>query len=114
MCSLKSEHLTEKLINYKRNANTLLHYGDRNQISYSQEEIHAWTNKRKERLLSLLDQWHKRYTIECRTVSKNQEVPANFSGYSAARMADLNSCYSALPLTDNENDNAATFDIAII
>ena len=36
---MRNEYLTEQLLHFKYNANTMLQYGDRNQIDYPRAEI---------------------------------------------------------------------------
>ena len=47
-------HLTEQLLHFKYNADTMLQHGDRNQIDYPRTEILSWTRARKSGLLNLL------------------------------------------------------------
>ena len=41
--SMRNAHLTEQLLHFKYNADTMLQYGDRNQIDYPRAEIQSWT-----------------------------------------------------------------------
>ena len=50
----RNEHLTEQLLHFKYNADTMLQHGDRNQIDYPRTEILSWTRARKSGLLNLL------------------------------------------------------------
>ena len=47
--------LTDRLLHYKQNADALLHYGDRNWILQSDQEIGSWTDRGKRGMLKVLD-----------------------------------------------------------
>ena len=52
---IRNGHLTEQLLHFKYNADTMLQYGDRHQIDYPYAEILSWTRTRKGGLLMLLN-----------------------------------------------------------
>ena len=84
--SMRNAHLTEQLLHFKYNADTMLQYGDRNQIDYPRAEIQSWTRARKSGLLKLLKRWHKRYLVEQLLETKGQRSLTTF-GFTACHEA---------------------------
>ena len=85
-CQRANAHLTEQLLQYKYNADTMLQYGDRNQIDYPRAEILSWTRARKSGLLKLLNRWHKRYLVAqlLETTGQRSLTAFGFTAYHAA------------------------------
>ena len=73
--------LTERLINYKRKASTLLHHHDRHHINYREDTITSWEHKRKYRLLKILDGWHQKFKAETNASMKNQKSLLDYAGF---------------------------------
>ena len=73
--------LTEKLLHYKRNASTLLHYGDRSWISQQDGEIDSWSVFRKRDMLRILDSWHRQYLAEQNARDGGQRSLLDFPGF---------------------------------
>ena len=94
---IKSIHLSEELMRFRNNSSTLLHYTDQNQIDYPDEVIHSWTRSKKEKLLTLLKRWHKRFLIEQITKPKGQKALTDFGGYTVARVVISDSDSSVCP-----------------
>ena len=76
MCGIPDEShnelLTEQLLHFKHNADTMLQYGDRNQIDYPRAEILSWARARKSGLLNLLKRGHKQYLVKTMMQTRGQ------------------------------------------
>ena len=79
-------HLSEQLLHFKCNADSMLCYGDRNLIDHLQAETLSWTRARKSGLLRLLKRWHKQYRVETLLATKDQKSLTKF-GFSVERTA---------------------------
>ena len=44
---MRNKHLTEQLLHFKYNSDTMLQCGDRNQSNYPRAEILSWTRAQK-------------------------------------------------------------------
>ena len=73
--------LTDKLLHYKRNASTLLHYGDRSWILQQDSEIDSWSVFRKRDMLRILGSWHRQYLAEQSARSEGQRSLLDFPGF---------------------------------
>ena len=78
------EHLNEQLLDFKCNADSMLHYGDRSQIDCPKAEIPSWTRARKSRLLNFLHRWNNKFLAEALLATRGQRSLLNF-GFTAER-----------------------------
>ena len=83
---IHNDHLSGQLLHFKHNADSMLHYGDRNQIDYLRAEILSWTRTRKGSLLRLLKRLHKQYQVETLLATKGQKSLTKF-GFNVERTA---------------------------
>ena len=85
---LEDEAWTAQLLEYKRNQNKLLHYGDRYLIDYPRGIIQSWDRKRKKSLLAKLQRLHKQFLRECKHASEQQRTLTSFPGYDLLNSVD--------------------------
>ena len=69
------------LLHYKRNAHSMLHYGDRHHISYPVQEIASWDRKRKKKTVAQLDRLHRQYKQECQLQAEGQKKLTAYDFY---------------------------------
>ena len=69
------------LLHYKRNAHSMLHYGDRHHISYPVQEIASWDRKRKKKTVAQLNRLHRQYKQECQLQAEGQKKLTAYDFY---------------------------------
>lgn len=88
VAKLEDKTWTTKLLDYKKNQNKLLHYGDRYLIDYPRGVIQSWDRKKKKSLLDKLERLHKQYLRECKHASEHQRKLTSFDGFTLGNPED--------------------------
>ena len=73
------------LLNYKRKASSLLHFGDCHHIDYSENIIAQWNRVKQKRMVAILDRLHRLYKEDCVLQAEGQKKLTSYDFYIVER-----------------------------